>query len=162
MQMKTSTRFLDVLFMNLPITAALCTVAELLAMAHGQLDRFSWSMFGVNFIVAYIFAGIVGMSIPCVKWGLAFAEKCKAEPGSFRFGALVNLPVNTVYSVLLCFIMSVFNVCVLGKGPFIGALIGFLMDIVPIWIACYIVSMLFAQPAEKLARRCTSDGQEVA
>jgi len=145
------------MFLNLPIAVALCIVAQLLTIAQGQLKAFSWQMFGINFVVAYIIACIIGMTIPCVKWGVNFAMKSKAQPGTFKFGALVNIPINTTYSVLLCFIMSVFNVCILGKGPFIGALIGFLMDIIPIWIACYIVSMIFVQPAEKLARSITHD-----
>ncbi len=157
MSMKKSTTVLNVLFLNLPIAAALCIVAQFLTIAQGQLKAFSWQMFGINFAVSYFFAFVIGMTIPCVKWGMNFAKKRKAQPGTFRFGALVNVPINTTYSVLLCLIMSIFNVCILGRGPLIGALLGFIMDIIPIWIACYIVSMIFVRPAEKLARGITHD-----
>lgn len=157
MPMKKSTQILNVLFLNLPVALTLCVVAQFLTIAQGQLAAFSWKLFGINFAVAYALAFLIGITIPCVKWGLAFAMKCKAKPGSLAFGALVNVIVNTTYAFILCALMTIFNVCILGGAPAIAALFGFLADIIPIWIACYIVSFLCVRPAESLARACTKD-----
>ena len=157
MPMKKSTQTLDVLLLNLPVALTLCVVAQLLTIAQGQMAAFSWNMFGINFVVSYLLAFVIGMTIPCVKWGLAFAMKCKAKPGSWVFGALIDVMVNTTYAVILCALMTIFNVCILGGAPAIAALFGFLADIIPIWIACYIVSFLCVRPAESLARACTGD-----
>lgn len=157
MPMKKSTQVLDVLFLNLPVAATLSAVAQLLTIAQGQLDAFSWKMFGVNLAVSYAFAFLIGMTIPCVKWGVGFAMKRHAKPGTLAFGALVNLIVNTTYAVILCALMTIFNVCILGGAPAIAALFGFLTNILPIWAACYVVSMLCVRPAETLARACTND-----
>lgn len=156
MPMKKSTQIVNALILNLPIAVVLCFVAQGLTIAQGQLPAFSWPMFFINFLVSYALAFVIAMTIPCVKWGFAFASK-RAKPGTFKFGALLNVVVNSVYAIILCFLMSVFNVVILGRAPFVAAIFGFLADIVPVWAACYVVSLIFAQPAEKLARSITHD-----
>lgn len=154
MPMKKSTQIVDALILNLPIALTLCFVAQGLTIAQGQLAAFSWPMLLINFLVSYALAFVIAMTIPCVKWGLAFAAP-RAQPGTFKFGALINVVVNSVYAIILCFLMTVFNVVIMGHAPFIAAIFGFLTNVIPIWIACYIVSMIFVQPAERWARSIT-------
>ena len=156
MPMKKSTQVANALILNLPIALALCFVAQGLTIAQGQLAAFSWPIFFVNFLVSYALAFVIAMTMPCVKWGFGFAVK-RAKPGTFKFGALLNVVVNTVYAVILCFLMTVFNVVIMGGAPFVAAIFGFLADIIPIWAACYVVSLVCAQPAEKLARSITHE-----
>lgn len=160
--MKTTTRLLNALFLNLPVALLLCVTAQLLAVFGGEISSFSVTRLLLNFAVAYPVSCLIAMSVPCVKWGAAFACKCGAEPGTLSFGLLLNIPVNTVYSVLLSLIMTYFNACVLGGAPIAAVAYGFLGTILPVWLVCYAISFLCAGPAEKAARRCTNDFAETA
>ena len=70
-----------------------------------------------------------------------------------KFGALVNVPINTVYSVILCYLVGTLDACVLGGAPFVASFFGFLQNIIPVWIACYVVTFLLQGPIENFARK---------
>ena len=98
------------------------------------------------------------MCTPAVLWGLGFARAFKAEPGSLKFGLLVNVIVNLVYVVVNCLILTWFNVCLLGHAPFWPAYpISVLKMFIPIYIVGYIVSFLWNQPADKIARKICNE-----
>lgn len=53
--------------------------------------------------------------------------------------------------------MGWLDACVLGGAPFIAAVIGFFQNIIPVWIACFIVTFLLNGPIENLARKICND-----
>lgn len=77
--------------MNIPVALFISLAAQLLAIAAGEAPGFSFSLLAANFCIAYVISFFVGMFIPAVKWGAAFALKCKAQPGTLKFGLLLNV-----------------------------------------------------------------------
>lgn len=152
---KKSTMVCNTLFMNVPITAVLCIFAQMLVVWKGQAEAFSWPMFGLNYIVAYISATIVGIAIPSAKWGMAFAKKCGAKDGTLAFALLLNLIVNTVFTFFLSIVMTFVNVYLLAGAPLPAVVFGVIENFIPIWLVCYLVSCLSAPICQKLAIKCT-------
>ena len=156
--MSTKCKAIYTLIMNIPIALFISLTAQLLAIAAGEAQGFSFKLLGINFCLAYVISFFVGMFVPAVKWGVDFATKCKAKPGTLPFGLLVNVIVNLVYVVVNCLILTWFNVCLLGHAPFWPAYpLSVLKMFVPIYIVGYIVSFLWNQPAEKIARKICSE-----
>ena len=152
--MSTKCKVINVLIMNIPVALFISLTAQLLAIAAGEAPGFSFPLLGMNFCLAYVISFIVGMCLPAVPWGISFARACKAEPGSLKFGLLVNVIVNLVYVLVNCLLLTWFNVCLLGKAPFWPAYpLSVLKMFIPIYIVGYIVSFLWNQPAEKIARK---------
>lgn len=141
-------RAVNALIINIPIALSICITAQLLA-THTIVPM----LLLINFVIAYAVSFIVGVCVPAVPWGLAFATKCKAKPDSLPFGLLVNAIVNLVYVVANSLVLSYFNICIMGKAPFIAYLIGMAATFVPIYIVGYIVSFLVNRPAEKLTKK---------
>ena len=162
MPMKTSTRFVKAAILNTCVALVLCFLCEALALyvfktadaSHGWI----WPMFFINFVVSWIIATILGMIPGIVDFGFNWAMKRSNPSEGAKFGALINVPINTIYSVILCFIIGTLDACVLGGAPFIPvAFIGFAQNIIPVWIACYIVTFLLNGPIENLARKICND-----
>ena len=81
-----------------------------------------------------------------------------AKPSEgLKFGLLVNLPINTVYAIILCYLVGTLDACVLGGAPLIASVFGFLQNIIPVWVVCYIVTFFLQGPIENLARKATND-----
>lgn len=145
-------RIVNTLIMNIPVALAICLTAQLLGTGKIVLD-----LTLINFALAYAVSFAVGMLIPLVPWGLAFATKCKAKPNSLPFGLLVNVIVNTGYVIVNCLVLTYFNVCILGGAPFVAYIFAMLGTFVPIWCVGYIVSFLWNQPAEKITKAICKD-----
>lgn len=141
-------RVVNTLIMNIPVAFAIAITAQLLS-----IHKVVLPLLVVNFALAYVISFCVGMLIPAVSWGIAFAGKCKAEPGTLPFGLCVNLIVNLVYVVINSLILTYFNVIILGKAPMIAYFIGIVSTFVPIYIVGYIVSFLWNKPTELLSSR---------
>jgi MFS family permease len=147
--------------LNLCTALVLCVLCEWLALyvfhTADNSNGWIWPMFGINFVFAWCIATIIGMipSIPekGVKWAMKHA---KPSDGA-KFGALVNIPINTVYALILCYLVGALDACVLGGAPFIASIFGFLQNIIPVWVACYIVTFLLQGPIENLARKACND-----
>jgi len=162
--MKTSTRFVNAAILNLFTALALCTLCEWIAILQGQIPGWAWPVFGINFVLAWCIATIIGMFPGLPKWGVDWAMKRSNPSEGAKFGALVNVPINSVYSLVLCFVMTVWNVVCLPAiftgtpgSLFPGVVLGFLTQIVPVWLLCYVVTFLLVQPVEKLARKICND-----
>ena len=163
MPMKTSTRFVKAALLNLCTALVLCVLCEWLALyvfhtaqpAPGE--SWIWPMFFINFVFAWCVATIIGMipSIPdnAVKWAMRHA---KPSDGA-KFGFLVNVPINTVYALILCYLVGALDACVLGGAPFIASVFGFLQNIIPVWVACFIVTFFLQGPIENAARSICHD-----
>ena len=167
MPMKTSTRFVNAAILNCFTALVLCTVCEFLALSRGNLPGgvWNWQIFGVNFVISWCAATILGMIPGIPALGFAFASKFAKPSDGLKFGLLVNIPINTIYSIVLDLVMSIWSVCLMPVvlfgapqgGPIQAALMGALMDFPSIWVVCYIVTFLLVQPIEKLARRICND-----
>lgn len=156
--MSTKCKIINTLIMNIPVALFISLAAQLLAIAAGEAPGFSFSLLAANFCIAYVISFFVGMFIPAVKWGAAFALKCKAQPGTLKFGLLLNVIVNLVYVLVNCLILTWFNVCLLNHAPFWPAYpLSVLKMFIPIYIVGYIVSFLWNQPAEKIARKICNE-----
>ncbi len=153
---KTSTRVCNTLLMNVPITIVLCLFAQMLSVWKGQVESFSWFVFGLNCVVAYISATIVGLGIPSVPLGMAFARKCGTKEGTLPFALLLNLIVNTVFTLFLSIVMTFVNVYLLAGAPLPAVFFGVIENFIPIWIVCYIVSFISSPICQKLAIRLTT------
>lgn len=162
MPMKTSTRFVKAAILNTCVALVLCFLCEALALyvfkTADASNGWIWPMFFINFVVSWCIATIIGMIPGVVDWGFNWAMKRSNPSEGAKFGALINVPINTVYSVILCFIIGTLDACVLGGAPFVPvAFIGFAQNIIPVWIACYIVTFLLNGPIENLARKLCND-----
>lgn len=138
-------RAVNALIMNIPVAAAISLAAQLLAI-HTVIPQ----LFALNFCIAYVISFVVGVAIPLVPWGIAFALKCKAKPDTLKFGLCINAVVNLGYVVVNIILLTYFNVCILNHAPIIAAVMGMLTTFVPIYVVGYIVSFLWNGPAEKI------------
>ena len=163
MPMKTSTRFVKAAVLNLFTALVLCVLCEWLALyvfhtatlPAGQ--SWIWPMFFINFVFAWCIATVIGMipSLPekSVKWAMKHAK----PSDGLKFGLLVNLPINTVYAIILCYLVGTLDAGALGGAPLIASVFGFLQNIIPVWVVCYIVTFFLQGPIENLARKATND-----
>lgn len=141
-------RLINALIMNIPIALSICLTAQLL-----NNHRIDPKLTLINFILAYIISDIIGVLVPLVPWGVAFALKCKAKPDTLKFGLLINVVVNFGYVLVNAILLTYFNACVLGGAPVIPVLfIGVAASFIPCYIVGYIVSFLWNQPAEKITK----------
>ncbi|MCH4084645.1 MAG: hypothetical protein LKF00_09935 [Olsenella sp.] len=163
MPMKTSTRFVKAALLNLCTALVLCVLCEWLALyvfhtAQAPAGQgWIWPMFFINFVFAWCVATIIGMVPALPAWGVRWALKRARPEDGLRFGALVNVPINTVYAVVLCYLVGALDACVLGGAPLVASVFGFLQNIVPVWIACYVVTLFLQGPVEGVARGITND-----
>ncbi len=140
-------RIVNTLIMNIPICVAIVITAQLLGT--GAL-RLMPSI--INFVLAYVISFLVGVFVPLVPWGVAFANACKAQPGSLPFGMLINAVVNLGYVLVNCIILTYFNVVIMGHAPIIAYFISMATGFIPIYIVGYIVSFLWNRPAEEITK----------
>lgn len=168
MPMKWSTRFVKAATLNLLTALVLCAVCEFLAIyvwhvapAEVQAAGWSWPMFGINFVVAWISATIIGMIPALPDKGFQFGMKHAKPSDGLKFGAWINVYINTWYAVILNIIMTVLDTFVLGGAPmamfFPLLLIGWAQNIIPVWIFCYVVTLFCQGPCENLARKVCND-----
>ena len=108
---------------------------------------------GRQFLLSYFVAFLIAFFIPTDQWGFAFAEKCGAKKGTWAFDILVNLVVNTVFCVIMTAVMHWFTACLLGGLPLSSIPGGFIEMIGPVWISCFIVSLITQRPAVRLAKK---------
>lgn len=140
-------RIVNTLIMNIPICIAICITAQLLGTGTIVLD-----LTLINFGLAYVISFLVGVFIPLVPWGIAFAGVCKAKPNSLPFGLLINVVVNFGYVFVNSIVLTFFNVIILGGAPLPVFFISLLTGFIPIYIVGYIVSFLWNKPAESISK----------
>lgn len=164
MPMKWSTRFVKAALLNIVVALVLCTVCEFLAfyVFHSvapemQAAGWSWPMFGINFVVSWGIAIIIGMIPGVVDGGFKWAMKYAKPSDGLKFGALINVPVNSVYACIINLAITTLDACILGGAPAFAIIPGWLMNIVPVWIFCYIVTLFVQGPIENLARKLCHD-----
>lgn len=164
MPMKWSTRFVKAALLNLLTALVLCTVCEFLAfhVFHTVAPEmaaagWSWPMFGINYVVSWVTATIIGMIPGVVTWGFNWAMKRSNPSEGLKFGALVNVPINSVYAGVINLVITTLDACILGGAPAFAIIPGWLQNIIPVWIFCYVVTLFAQGPIENLARKACHD-----
>lgn len=141
------------LLMNLPVSLTMSFVAQLVNIQLGHMPHFDCGSMAVSFCFSYFIAFLIAFFLPADRWGFAFAEKCGARRGTWGFDILVNLVVNMVFCMIMTAVMHWFTACLLGGLPLSTIPGGFAEMIGPVWISCFIVSLLTQRPAIAAAKK---------
>jgi len=137
------------LIMDLPLSIVITIIALLLA---GNL---SGKTFILNFFIAYVLTFFVNF-LHSERWGFAFASK-HSQPGTFKFGLLLNIVVAAVFVVILDLIMTFIGTVVFGgqdMGTYFKAVLG---GFIPCYIPTLIIAMLWNPVADKLSRQICNE-----
>ena len=137
------------LIMDLPLSIIITIIALLLS------HNLNGQTFVLNFIIAYVLTFFVNF-LHAEKWGVAFAMK-HAEPGTFKFGLLINIVVAAVFVVILDLIMTFVGVIVFGGGTFGEYIKAVLGGLIPCYIPTLIIAMLWNQIADKWSRQICNE-----
>ena len=140
------------LIMDLP----LCIVVTIVALALG--GNLSMGSFIPSCILAYVVTFILNF-LPVGKWGVDFAMK-HSQPGTLKFGLLVNFIIALVFTVVLDIIMTFFGVVITAHAPmseFFKAVLG---GFIPCYIASYVVAFLWNPVADKLSRSICNEPEQ--
>lgn len=163
MPMKNSTKLIKVLLTNIPIAICISLVASYIGISSAGLSQEAFmpaflQAWGMNSVFAYIISFFIGWFVPSEKWGFAFAASRGLKPtDGLKFGAALNLVVNTVYVVINALILTYVNAIVIQDQPLAVFPIAVGISFIPCWIVGYVVSLLWAVPAEKIARNAMGD-----
>lgn len=132
------------LIMDLPLSIIITLISLALA---GNLT-------GANFVrmalIAYVLTFLVNF-LHSERWGFAFAVK-RAQPGTFKFGLLLNVIVAGVFVVILDLIMTAIGLAAGGAfemGTYIKAVLG---GFIPCYVPTLIIAMLWNGVADKWSR----------
>ena len=137
------------LIMDLPLSL----VITLVALALSNLDA-PGSLNGPNYIRMAILAYVVTFFVNFIhaeRWGFAFAAK-HSQPGTLKFGILLNVVVAAVFCVILDLIMTAVGMIAGGAfsfGPYIAAV---LKGFIPCYIPTLIIAFFWNNVADKWSR----------
>ena len=132
------------LIMDLPLSILITVIALALG---GNL---SMSSFIPSCILAYIVTFFVNF-LPVGKWGVGFAMK-HAQPGTFKFGLLVNVVIAAVFVIILDLIMTYFGVVITAHQPMSVYWKAVLGGLIPCYIPTLVIAMLWNPIADKWSR----------
>lgn len=163
MPMKKSTKLVKVLLTNIMIAVAISLTASYIAMSGENIPAEVLPMALVastlkNSVIAYIISFFIGMFIPTEKWGFGFAMGRGLKPtDGLKFGACLNVIVNTVYVAFNSVILTYLNACVFNGAPIAAFPMAWASSIIQCWIVGYVVSLFWAPACEKWARAICKD-----
>lgn len=163
MPMKTSTKLVKVLLTNIAIAVAISLTASYIAMSGEDIpaEVFPMALLGStlkNSVIAYVISFFIGMFIPSEKWGFGFAMGRGLKPtDGLKFGAVLNIVVNTVYVAFNSVILTYLNACVFNGAPLAAFPFAWASSIIQCWIVGYVVSLFWAPACEKWARAICKD-----
>lgn len=161
--MKTKTKLVKVLLTNIPIAVSISLVASYIGISSSGVPEEAFmpaflSTAGINIVMSYVISFFVGWFLPCEKWGFAFAGACGAKPqDGLKFGLLLNVVINTVYVFFNSVILTFVNANLMQGMPIAMFPMAWAGSIVQCWIVGFIVSFLWAQRAEAIARNICDD-----
>ena len=133
------------LIMDLPLSI----IITLIALALG--GNLSAKTFFPSFLLAYVVTFFVNF-IHAERWGFAFASK-HSQPGTFKFGLLLNIVVAGVFVVILDLIMTYFGVVITGHGTMSEYWKAVLGGFIPCYIPTLIIAMFWNGVADKWSRQ---------
>lgn len=137
------------LIMDLPLSIVVTLVALALG---GNLNMQS---FIPSCILAYIVTFIINFT-PAAKWGFDFAVK-RAQPGTLKFGLLLNMVVAFVFTLVMDLVMTFFGVVITGGGSMGDYFKAVVMGFIPCYIASYIVAFIWNNVADKWSRQICNE-----
>ena len=132
------------LIMDLPLSIIITLVSLALS---GGLNGKSFVMMAC---IAYVLTFFVNF-LHAERWGFAFAVK-HAQPGTFKFGLLLNLVVAGVFVVILDLIMTAIGLVAGGAFSFPLYIKAVLGGFIPCYIPTLIIAMLWNGVADKWSR----------
>lgn len=138
------------LIMDLPLSL----VITLVALALANIDA-PGSLNGPNYLrmacLAYVVTFFVNF-IHAERWGFAFAAK-HSQPGTLKFGILLNVVVAAVFCVILDLIMTAVGMLAapggFAFGPYIAAC---LKGFIPCYVPTLIIAFFWNNFADKWSR----------
>ncbi len=142
------------LIMDLPLSIIVTVVALALG---GNLNMQS---FVPSCILAYVVTFILNF-LPVGKWGVDFAMK-HSQPGTLKFGLLVNAVIALVFTVVLDLIMTFFGVVLTAHAPMSEYFKAVLGGFIPCYIASFIVAFIWNPVADKLSRNICNEPDPMA
>jgi hypothetical protein len=139
------------LIMDLPLSIVITLISLILS------SNLSGPMFIRMAILAYVITFFVNF-LPAPKWGFDFAIK-HSQPGTFKFGLLLNLVVGGVFCVILDLVMTAVGVLIFGGGTFQTYIVAVLGGFIPCYIPTVIIAMLWNSVADKVSRSIVGEPQ---
>lgn len=126
---------------NIPMAIVMSTAAPLLS---GMSIVFSsWA---ANVIIAFILACIINIVIPIPLIANGMPRVLKLEPESVPGRIVGNIPVCLIFVLIIGLILTYYNVRMVPVFIF-----AFLETFVPLYLICFVVSMITNPIAMKLA-----------
>ena len=147
------------LIMDLPLSLVITLVALALSNidAPGSLNLPNYCRMA---LLAYVVTFFVNF-LHSERLGIAFAMK-HAQPGTFKFGLLLNLVVAAIFCVILDLIMTAVGMLAGGAfsfGPYIAAC---LKGFIPCYIPTLIIAMFWNGVADKWSRAICNEPDPMA
>ena len=140
------------LIMALPLSILITIIALALG---GNL---SMSSFIPSCILAYVVTFFVNF-LPVGKWGVDFAMK-HAQPGTFKFGLLVNVVIAAVFVIILDLIMTFFGVVIQAHGPMSEYFKAVVLGLIPCYVPTLVIAMLWNPVADKWSRAICNEPEQ--
>lgn len=106
-------------------------------------------------LLAYVVTFFVNF-LPCGKWGFNFAIK-HAQPGTLKFGLLINAVISLVFTVILDIIMTAVGTLVIGHAPVIAFVMGTITGFIPAYVVAFIVAFIMNPIADKASRKICNE-----
>lgn len=129
------------LVMNIPMAIAMSVTAPIL-MGEEVFNSHTLLMI----LIGFILATIINLLIPVQKISAGFAGLFKIKSDSFKGQLVGNIPVCLIFVVVIGIILTTINVKIFPEIIF-----AFLATFVPLYIVCFIVSIIFVPLAVKAA-----------
>ena len=137
------------LIMDLPLSIVVTFVSLVLAhnLSVPTLVLMSCIAYVVTFFVNFLHAE---------NWGFAFAVK-RSQPGTLKFGLLINAVVAAVFTIILDLIMTYIGVVVFGHQGMAAFAIACVAGFIPCYVASFIVAFLWNNVADGLSRKICNE-----
>lgn len=126
---------------NIPMAIIMSTASPLIA---GQpLEIKNWTM---NVLIAFVIACIINAVLPIPKIVKKTANIFKADENSFKGSLIGNIPVAFIFVVIIGLVLTYYNVRMVPVFIF-----AFLQTFLPLYVICFIVSIVTNPIAMKLS-----------
>lgn len=155
-------RCIKTVLVNAPMSLVMAVAAQVINLMLGHISKLDIAQMLLSFVVSFPLAFVIGYFLPLDELGMGLAKKCGAQMGTLKFDALTDLVVNTGFCVLMTLYMTWFFLCVLGHAPIQALPAGFMEMIVPVWLCCYVVSLIILRPSIRLAKRLSGMSEKKA
>lgn len=105
-----------------------------------------FSNFIVNVLIAFVIACILNIIIPVPRIAEGFPKLFKVSPQSLGGRILGNIPISLIFVVIIGLVLNLYNV-----RQFPAFIFAFLGTFAPIYVVCFVLSMITNPIAIKLA-----------